>query len=275
MSELIDAPRPFESARVPTADAGVRRRTSFPPERQIDLRPTEVGFADRLAEPPETVGVKARSGSELLTRALNVAIAATALVALLPVMLVVGLVIYLSSPGPIIYAQTRVGLDRRRRQSVPMMYDRRVCDLRGRVFRIYKFRTMRADAERRSGATWATKNDPRVTLLGRFLRQCRLDELPQLFNVLRGDMNIVGPRPERPSIVRQLAASIDEYPLRHWTKPGITGLAQINLAYDTCLDDVRAKVRYDLEYIRRRSIGEDLRIMICTMPAMLLRRGGW
>ena len=215
-----------------------------------------------------------KTRSDLVVRALNVAIAGTALLLLSPIMLVVALAIRLQSPGPVFYAQTRVGLDRRRRARQVSIFDRRACDLGGRVFRIYKFRTMRIDAERR-GVQWATKNDPRVTLLGRFLRQSRLDELPQLINVVKGDMNIVGPRPERPSIVRRLAESIEEYPLRHWAKPGITGLAQINLSYDTCLDDVRAKVRYDLEYIRRQSVSEDLRIMLCTMPAMLFRRGGW
>ena len=215
-----------------------------------------------------------RPRSDQAVRALNIIIAGTALLILAPVMLLVALAIKISSPGPVIYAQTRVGQDRRRRAGQPSLFDRRACDLGGRVFRIYKFRTMRIDAERR-GVQWATKNDPRVTLLGRILRQCRLDEIPQLFNVLVGDMNIVGPRPERPSIVRRLAESIEEYPLRHWAKPGITGLAQINLSYDTCLDDVRAKVRYDLEYIRRQSVREDLRIMLCTMPAMLFRKGGW
>ena len=209
-----------------------------------------------------------------LARVLSMGIAVTALVILSPVMLLVAIAIKLTSPGPVIYAQTRVGLNRRRRSGRAVRYDRRSCNLGGRVFRIYKFRTMRIDAERR-GVQWATKNDPRVTPIGRFLRQCRLDELPQLMNVVMGDMNIVGPRPERPSIVRRLAESIDEYPLRLWTKPGITGLAQINLTYDTCLDDVRAKVRYDMDYIRRQSVGEDLRIMLCTLPAMLFRRGGW
>ena len=230
--------------------------------------------ADRQPHSRTLPALTPKPRSDHVVRALNIVIAGTALLVLSPVMLLVAIAIRLSSPGPVIYAQTRVGQDRRRRSRQTSMFDRRACDLGGRVFRIYKFRTMRLDAERR-GVQWATKNDPRVTLLGRFLRQCRLDELPQLINVITGDMNIVGPRPERPSIVRRLAESIEEYPLRHWAKPGITGLAQINLSYDTCLDDVRAKVRYDLEYIRRQSVGEDLRIMLCTMPAMLFRRGGW
>ena len=128
------------------------------------------------------------------------------------------------------------------------------------------------DAEK-NGAVWATKNDPRITPIGRVLRKTRLDELPQLFNVLRGDMNIVGPRPERPSIFLRLSQDIPEYRMRQRAKPGITGLAQISQAYDSCLDDVRNKVRYDLEYISRQSLAEDLRIMIKTVPVMLLRRG--
>jgi lipopolysaccharide/colanic/teichoic acid biosynthesis glycosyltransferase len=233
------------------------------------VRDGDRAFASRSL--PE---LKPEVRSDQWVRTLNIAIAGTALALLAPVMVLVAIAIRISSPGPIIYAQTRVGQDRRRRVRQLSMFDRRACDLGGRVFRIYKFRTMRLDAERR-GVQWATKNDPRVTALGRFLRGSRLDELPQLINVVMGDMNIVGPRPERPSIVRKLAESIEEYPLRHWAKPGITGLAQINLSYDTCLDDVRAKVRYDLEYIRRQSVTEDLRIMLCTMPAMLFRRGGW
>lgn len=232
---------------------------------------SDADIASRLAE----ASTSATAGAQLnVVRIVNIVIAGTALVLLMPVMVLVGLAIKVFTPGPLIYAQTRVGQDRRRQAIPQSRFDRRSCNLGGRVFRIYKFRTMRVDAERR-GVQWATKNDPRVTPLGRLLRQTRLDELPQLINVVRGDMNIVGPRPERPSIVRRLAESIEEYPLRHRAKPGITGLAQINQAYDTTLDDVRAKVRYDLEYIRRQSVAEDLRIMLCTMPAMLFRRGGW
>jgi lipopolysaccharide/colanic/teichoic acid biosynthesis glycosyltransferase len=122
---------------------------------------------------------------------------------------------------------------------------------------------------------WATQDDPRVTAVGRFLRQYRLDELPQLLNVVRGDMNIVGPRPERPTIFAELRQHIAEYPQRQRAKPGITGLAQINHHYDRSMEDVRTKVRYDLEYIRRRSLWEDLRIMLQTIPVVFLRRGGW
>jgi len=162
----------------------------------------------------------------------------------------------LSSKGPILFRQQRSGLN-------------------GQPFTIYKFRTMRVDAERESGAVWAAQNDPRVTPVGRLLRQYRLDEIPQLLNVLRGEMNIVGPRPERPTIFAELREHIAEYPLRQRAKPGITGLAQINHHYDRSLDDVRTKVGFDLEYIRRQSLRGDLRIMVKTLPVVLFRRGGW
>jgi lipopolysaccharide/colanic/teichoic acid biosynthesis glycosyltransferase len=122
---------------------------------------------------------------------------------------------------------------------------------------------------------WAQQQDPRVTPIGGFLRQYRLDELPQLLNVLKGEMNIVGPRPERPTIFAELREHIAEYPLRQRARPGITGLAQINHHYDRSLEDVRTKVHYDLEYIRRQSVAEDLRIMAKTVPVILWRRGGW
>ena len=134
---------------------------------------------------------------------------------------------------------------------------------------------MRVDAEKNGQAVWAMKRDPRVTLVGRVLRKTRLDELPQLYNVLRGDMNIVGPRPERPTIFAVLRAAIPEYPMRQRVKPGITGWAQINQSYDACVDDVRRKVKYDLEYVQRQGLVEDLRIMSMTVPVMLFGRGGW
>jgi lipopolysaccharide/colanic/teichoic acid biosynthesis glycosyltransferase len=134
---------------------------------------------------------------------------------------------------------------------------------------------MRVDAEKDTGAVWAQQEDPRVTPVGRVLRQYRLDELPQFFNVLRGEMNIVGPRPERPQIFARLREDIVEYPLRQRAKPGITGLAQINNKYDACLDDVRRKVDFDLRYIQRQSVSEDLKIMLKTVPVILFRRGGW
>jgi lipopolysaccharide/colanic/teichoic acid biosynthesis glycosyltransferase len=208
-----------------------------------------------------------------LHRCLNFCLALIALVCVLPILLVIALAVKLTSRGPVLYTQERVGLDRRQRGDGGD--HRRVRDLGGRPFTIYKFRTMRVDAERESGAVWAQREDPRVTPVGRLLRQYRLDELPQLLNVVRGEMNIVGPRPERPTIFAELREHIAEYPQRQRTKPGITGLAQISQQYDSSLDDVRAKVQFDLEYIRRRSLREDLRIMLKTIPVILLRRGGW
>jgi lipopolysaccharide/colanic/teichoic acid biosynthesis glycosyltransferase len=137
---------------------------------------------------------------------------------------------------------------------------------------MYKFRTMTVNAEA-AGAVWATKNDTRITPIGGLLRGTRLDEIPQLVNVLRGEMNIVGPRPERPSIFNQLRKEIDRYHLRQRAKPGITGWAQINQNYDTSIDDVRRKVEYDLAYIERRSVVEDMRIMAKTLPVMIFRKG--
>jgi lipopolysaccharide/colanic/teichoic acid biosynthesis glycosyltransferase len=221
----------------------------------------------------EEIHVEAGS-ADWLSRAVNFVLALLAVVALFPVFLLVGLVVKLSSRGPVFYTQERVGLDRRSLGRADLNH-RRKSDLGGEPFTIYKFRTMRVDAERESGAVWAQQDDPRVTPVGRFLRQYRLDELPQLLNVLRGEMNIVGPRPERPSIFAELRGHIAEYPLRQRAKPGITGLAQINHHYDRSLDDVRRKVHFDLEYIRRQSVWEDVRIMLQTIPVILFRRGGW
>jgi len=209
-----------------------------------------------------------------MRRSLHFILALIALIILLPVMLLVALLVRLTSRGPVLYTQVRVGLDRRTNARSSQNH-RRERNLGGQPFTIYKFRTMRVDAEHQSGAVWAQQGDPRVTSIGRLLRQYRLDELPQLINVLRGEMNIVGPRPERPTIFAELREHIAEYPLRQRARPGITGLAQINHHYDRSLDDVRTKVRYDLEYLQRQSAAEDFRIMLKTLPVMLRRRGGW
>lgn len=213
-----------------------------------------------------------RKRSEVVNRAMNVTIAVVALILLSPIMLMVALLIKLTSPGPVLYFQTRVGMDRRRRPTTAV-FDRRASDVGGRTFRIIKFRSMRVDAEKGTGAVWAVKNDPRVTPIGRFLRKTRLDEVPQLFNVIKGDMNIVGPRPERPSIFAELRQNIREYPLRQQARPGLTGWAQINRAYDSSLDDVRAKVQFDLEYLQRQSFLEDIKIMARTLPVMIFNKG--
>jgi len=210
--------------------------------------------------------------SEFANRAVNVVIALLSLVILAPVMALVALAIKLTSSGPVFYVQTRVGIDRRRRAATAV-FDRRHNNVGGRAFRIIKFRSMRVDAEQGTGAVWAKPGDSRVTPVGDFLRKTRLDELPQLINVVLGDMNIVGPRPERPSIFAELRENSEAYPLRQQARPGITGWAQINRAYDSSIDDVRAKVEFDLEYLERQSVLEDLKIMARTLPVMLFKRG--
>lgn len=214
---------------------------------------------------------------EKATRALSVLVSSIALALLAPVMLATAIAVKATSRGPILYRQIRVGMDRRRRgtsaTTTELPYDRRMQDLGGSPFTIYKFRSMRVDAERGGRPVWAQKRDPRITPIGHFIRKTRLDELPQLINVINGDMNVVGPRPERPSIILRLRRHIAEYPLRLRVRPGITGWAQINQAYDETLEDVRRKVRLDLEYIRNRSVWQDLKIMALTIPVMVLRKG--
>ena len=225
----------------------------------------------RTVEVPEVIP---RERNERLSRALNFTLAAMALIIASPLLILLAIGIKLTSRGPILYAQTRVGLDRRWRSTLAL-HERRLEDLGGQVFTIYKFRTMRVDAERGSGAVWAQVNDPRVTRLGKYMRMLRLDEIPQFWNVLLGDMNVVGPRPERPSIVARLREDIPEYQCRHRVKPGITGLAQINQKYDASLDDVRLKVGWDLRYIREQGLWMDVMVLLRTVPAVLLKHRGW
>jgi lipopolysaccharide/colanic/teichoic acid biosynthesis glycosyltransferase len=255
-----------------TATSGVRRRHLSAPRTNPRARSGWARAYNRAAI--RVTRSFPRGMAAWLHRAMNLTLALLALLALLPVLVLIAVLIRVTSRGPVFYLQERVGLDRRLPGPGPHNH-RRAVDLGGRPFTIYKFRTMRVDAELLSGAVWAQQQDPRVTPLGRVLRQYRLDELPQLLNVLRGEMNIVGPRPERPTIFAELRGHIAEYPLRQRAKPGITGLAQINHHYDRSIDDVRTKVGYDLEYIRRQSLREDLRIMLKTIPVILLRRGGW
>jgi len=211
--------------------------------------------------------------SERWRRLLNVVVAIVGIVVTAPLMLLTALAVRLTSRGSVLYTQTRVGLDRRGDDGTPEGVRRRE-NLGGRPFKIYKFRTMTVqqvpDAE-----VWAAPDDPRVTPVGRVLRKLRLDELPQLWNVLRGDMNIVGPRPEQPKIFVHLRHQIHQYETRQRVRPGITGLAQINQHYDRCLDDVKRKVAFDLEYITRQSVMEDLKIMVLTIPVIAFRRGAW
>lgn len=237
----------------------------------IDIVPAK--FADRPLALSQKDEVYPRERSERLSRVLNIAVAAVGLVVMSPVMLLVALAVGLTSRGGVLYSQVRVGVDRRFRSS--RSYDRRGYDHGGRLFKMYKFRTMCVNAEADGKAVWAQKSDPRTTIVGKFLRKTRLDELPQLYNVLRGDMNIVGPRPERPTIFAELRENIPQYAWRQRVKPGITGWAQINQSYDSCMDDVRNKVRFDLEYVQQQSFTHDLRIMSMTLPVMIFRKGGW
>ena len=172
----------------------------------------------------------------------------------LPFIPFIALGIRLTSPGPIFFRQKRVGL-------------------RGKVFECYKFRTMRIGAESESGPRWAGKDDPRVTPVGRFLRRSRLDEIPQLWNVLKGDMNLVGPRPERPEFMEWLKSEIAHYDLRHTVRPGLTGWAQIRYRYGSSLEDTKEKLCYDLFYIKNMSPGLDLLVLFHTMKIVLLGRG--
>lgn len=221
------------------------------------------------ADLPVQRGFRRREGAR---RELNVVMAGLGLVLAAPLMLLIAIVIKLTSRGPLFYTQTRVGLDVRD----PLTAGgngRRQTDVGGRPFRIYKFRTMAPSTGERQ--VWARPDDPRVTPVGRILRKYRLDELPQLVNVLRGDMNIVGPRPEQPRIFAELREQIPHYQRRQCVRPGITGWAQVNQGYDDSLDNVRQKVAYDLEYLERHSVVEDLRILARTVPVVVFRRGAW
>src|SRR3989454_4052397 len=206
-------------------------------------------------------------------RLLNISVAAVGLVLALPLMLLIGLLIKLTSRGPVLFKQTRVGLDRRALSRMGGNTRRRI-DLGGHPYTMYKFRTMYVDHRSTDRQVWAQPDDARVTPIGRLLRRFRLDELPQLVNVLKGDMNVVGPRPEQPAIFVHLREQIEGYQRRQRVRPGITGWAQINLSYDRTVDDVRRKVSLDLDYIRRQSALEDLRIMVRT-PRVMLGRRGW
>ena len=260
------------SVRTPSTGARRSRRPETA-DRPIErVRPIET--AREVEAPEAVVDVVPRERSDRINRAVNLTIGLLALTLMAPFFILIALAIKLTSRGPIFYTQTRVGIDRRGRRELAIR-ERRLQDLGGAAFTIYKFRSMYVNAEGKSGAVWATANDPRVTPLGRFMRKFRIDELPQAINVIKGDMNVVGPRPERPSIVARLREDIREYPQRQRVKPGITGLAQINLTYDSCLDDVRMKVKYDLEYIQRQCLAEDLKIMAKTVPTMMLKVRGW
>lgn len=208
-----------------------------------------------------------------VVRALDVTIAILAFAILSPLILLVAIVIKLDSRGPVVYRQLRIGIDRRQLGRGRSDDGNRVVNLGGRPFMIHKLRTMHVDAEHATGPVWASPDDPRATRVGKFLRAHRLDEIPQFWDVLHGDMSVVGPRPERPKLVGELRREIAEYSIRQRVCPGITGWAQINQGCDQSVDDVRMKLQYDLEYVRRKSLWFDLRIMLRTIPVILVREG--
>jgi sugar transferase (PEP-CTERM system associated) len=187
-------------------------------------------------------------------RAIDVSASLIGLVLALPIMALVAAAIKLSSPGPLLYHQKRVGQN-------------------GRIVTVHKFRSMRSDAEAKTGAVWAKANDDRVFPVGRFLRKVRLDELPQLWNVLKGEMSFVGPRPERPEFVEQLTQRIPFYGQRHVVKPGVTGWAQVRYAYGASVEDAMEKLQYDLFYIKNLSVSLDIYIILQTVKTVILRRG--
>jgi len=208
-------------------------------------------------------------------------IALLLLMLVLPLLLVVVIIMKIESPrGAILYNQERVGLDRRKREenseddSGPWNgEDRRKAPAEGQYFNVWKLRTMIPDAEAKTGPVWAAEHDPRITRVGRVLRKLRLDEVPQLFNVVRGQMGLIGPRPERPHFVRELANMIPEYRGRLRVRPGITGLAQVEREYDADVDDVRKKLGYDLFYVENRSRILDIKILLKTIDVVLRGRG--
>jgi exopolysaccharide biosynthesis polyprenyl glycosylphosphotransferase len=200
-----------------------------------------------------TQGFRVKMSQQIIRRLVSFLVALVALLICLPFVPFIILAVRLSSPGPIFFHQVRVGLH-------------------GRLFSVHKFRTMRQDAEAK-GAVWATKNDPRITPLGRLMRKTRLDEIPQLWNVLTGDMGFVGPRPERPEFVKWLSSEIPFYDLRHMIRPGITGWAQVRYQYGATLEETKKKLEYDLYYLKHLSLGLDLLIMFETIKTIVLRRG--
>ncbi len=191
---------------------------------------------------------------ESVKRLMDIVISIIILMVSAPLWILVGVAIKLDSPGPFLYSQERVGKD-------------------GKIFRMHKYRSMRSDAEAKTGPVWAPKDDPRVTNVGRFLRKTRLDEIPQFINVLKGEMSLVGPRPERPHFVEWLAKEIPLYKRRLAVRPGITGWAQIKQGYDQTIDDVRSKVRYDLFYIENMSFRMDMKILLLTFYTMIAGKG--
>ena len=250
------------------------------------LPPTDWLTRLKLQRPRRDV----RSLSEatrLAKRLTDIVISTIMLICLLPVMLLVAIAVKLTSTGPIIFSQMRVGLNyrkprpdrRKRNHEIPdeISENRRQAPRRsdtgyGRPFVLYKFRTMRTDAEK-NGPQFAQKNDPRVTSIGRFMRKTRLDELPQLWNVLKGDMSLVGPRPERPEFIEKLSAEVPGYLHRLGLKPGLTGIAQVVNGYDNNIESFKRKVALDLLYLQNCCFWNDLKILFRTIRVVLTGSG--
>ena len=250
------------------------------------------GWLTRLNLEEPRIDVRSLSErTRLVKRVMDIIVSASMLVVLSPLLLLLVILVKLSSPGPAIFKQTRVGLnyrkknktDRRQTQvdlaELDLSSDRRVAkeDRRdekgyGMPFTLYKFRTMRVDAEK-DGAQFAVKGDPRVTRLGRFMRKTRLDELPQLWNVLKGEMTLVGPRPERPEFIEDLSKEIPNYINRLGLKPGLTGVAQIVNGYDNNVESFRRKVSLDLMYLQNCCIWNDIKILFKTIRVILTGSG--
>jgi lipopolysaccharide/colanic/teichoic acid biosynthesis glycosyltransferase len=184
-------------------------------------------------------------------RCFDIFAAIIALILLSPLFLVVAILIKLDSKGPVFFCQERVGK-------------------KGRIFRMYKFRTMVQDAERKTGPVWAKKDDPRLTVVGRVLRKTKIDEFPQFFNIIKGDMSLVGPRPERPCFVKRFAEIVPGYERRHDVIPGCTGLAQLRNGYDSTPGDIYRKLRYDVTYINKMSMAIDFRLLTETFLSVLV-----
>lgn len=239
--ELLD----LRLAGIHVEEAAGLYETCFGRVSTRDLRPSQLVFSSELGPSANSIA---------LQHLYSFAVALFGAVLTLPIMLAAALLVRLTSKGPVLYRQTRVGLN-------------------GKHISVLKFRSMYVDAEARTGAVWATKNDPRITPVGRYLRKFRIDELPQFWNVLRGDMSFVGPRPERPEFVQALSEKIPFYRQRHCVKPGLTGWAQINHKYGDTIEDTITKLEYDLYYIKHISLSLDIYIILNTLKIVILGRG--
>ncbi|OQW31024.1 MAG: hypothetical protein A4E19_20900 [Nitrospira sp. SG-bin1] len=248
------------------------RRSVLPVEQLLDLKAMGIDVLDghqlfeevsgRLSvdslRPSALIfsaGFKQGTVARVMKRFMDILVSAGGLVMLLPLFLLVAMLIKIDSPGQVIYRQFRVGL-------------------LGRPFEIVKFRSMRKDAEE-LGPQWAQVDDPRISRVGRWLRKARIDELPQLFNVLKGEMSLVGPRPERPTFVQELRTIIPYYDLRHTVRPGITGWAQVKFRYGASQEDAHMKLQYDLYYVKNLSLVFDLKILIHTVNVVMFGKGAY